>query len=636
MRLGRYFYSKVILFLFLLQFSINNELSQLYHFDDQLGVQLDIRNDLNYSYKTIDSYDSESHFTGLPKKDIKKQSTTPIIEKNEVYNESSIISIENNEALNSSRITNNWKGTGDINDPIIISGLKIADPWAFWQVSLINTSLYVKIENNFISARKFAIQIQSASNIILENNIIMDFFNGGIMIDRVQNLTILNNTIIGKGTAINLAQSNYSIIQNNTIKSEYNYGINVAAGSYHALIEKNIIYETQYGMELQYVTANSTISGNLFQNCVALAVKINSNVYNLFEYNTFYYCQNPFYICTPTPIVIRYNNFILKDQESDFGLVYDNIVVYGNFYSSWVEPDLDEDGIIDRPKPLNPNTHLDLTPSAKLFPENRIQITTNISFDTNKMSDITLSINDLSSNYLVNWTPCITNIKYPILYTLNLYCPDFESKLKIWQGYNKTEYIFNASKYNTLINCRFTIGASYINEENIEIQLLESVSSTIIDIRREDVQYTFTTFVIDEFDLNIKPLYDEFGNSFSYSVILIPNIKNKNINDYRVNGIWYFPKDSFYLSNDTNVTEYSFNLKEIPEISKGDYKLVIVINFGNQYITHRYEIIYYINPIVTFASLAVILIGILGLFLIFREIKKKKTRLKINHQTYLT
>jgi parallel beta-helix repeat protein len=213
-----------------------------------------------------------------------------------------------------------FPGTGTINDPFRIENFNVSG-FDATLISVANTNVHFRIKNNFLNGlntNPFCINLLNVSNCVIEDNIVLNSMNVGIILENASNNLIINNTVSGhgeggvwilhfsndnqiinntisdndigdginidnsqenlifnnvvcrnRGSGISVWPSNKSIlfhpinnqVINNTVYDNNYYGINLEYGK-NNLISNNIIYDNNQGGLLVEQSSNSTIKGN--------------------------------------------------------------------------------------------------------------------------------------------------------------------------------------------------------------------------------------------------------------------------------------------------------------------------------------------------------------------------------------
>ena len=225
---------------------------------------------------------------------------------------------------------------GDINPGDINPGdINPGDGMEFYSIDFID----LVIENNTISGfNGYGIYAYSDVyvDILVVNNTISNCTKSGIFVERGYGVFILNNTLYNCSRGIELMNTIFVDIMNNTIYDQDSSGVQLIRTE-DVWILWNEIYDNPIGIDLMNST-DCWIELNDILNCSSYGVYLDSLSSWNFVFN---------------------NNFIgnnwgtkAGDQAYDAGT--DNawnrsFPIAGNYWSDWISPDDDENGIVDNP-----------------------------------------------------------------------------------------------------------------------------------------------------------------------------------------------------------------------------------------------------------------------------------------------
>lgn len=180
------------------------------------------------------------------------------------YTISDTIKIGNNSELISMAFSEGWSGDGSSTNPFIISGFEISGVGPGIYIG--NTNLYLIIKDCYVHnhtwqdwiSRGIGIEIFNSTNIIIENNRIESCYNGGILIDSSDNVTLISNDckdvdicienanynhLLGNycsGGSIFLDNSEYNIVKANIVKNFLSTGISISKSNYLILDDNDL------------------------------------------------------------------------------------------------------------------------------------------------------------------------------------------------------------------------------------------------------------------------------------------------------------------------------------------------------------------------------------------------------------
>ncbi len=320
------------------------------------------------------------------------------------------INIHGNADFLSQASNESWHGTGTSDDPIIITGYNIT--CLFARLYIKDTDLYFQVKNNLIDGvnrGRCAIILFNVTHGTFINNIICNsgsaihvgggttnntfvgnvLYNsfGGMWLEpSAHNNTVYNNFSYNNTYDGIWCESSNNRIYNNTLYDNNDMGIWLDSGS-NNLIFNNTIYGNGYGM-LVWNTSNNVIASNTFTNnsnrgstiftnisnrgiWVLNATKntfvgnnilnsdygifLNRSESNIFSNNTISGSTNYSVSITSSSRnnVLMWNDFITgRDNSSQAYDAGSNNTFTSNYWSDWISPDVDVNGIVDDAYPI--------------------------------------------------------------------------------------------------------------------------------------------------------------------------------------------------------------------------------------------------------------------------------------------
>ncbi|MFX0064920.1 MAG: nitrous oxide reductase family maturation protein NosD [Candidatus Hermodarchaeota archaeon] len=257
------------------------------------------------------------------------------------YMEHSPIFISGNADFLAQATIEGWSGTGTPADPIIIADLKINYSTGYWTRTLIgiqNTDLCFQIRNNLLqggakTAITYGISLENVTHAIFEiiNNTILNNDIGISVVSSGSNLTLISNTIINCDLGIYIESSYSTTINNNNIRDN-TFGISLL-GSNDINLSTNTFSNNNVGITLKNIDSAIIFANNLYNH--SLGIKLYTSAFN----NRIQ--ENDFIWNSP--------NF-LASQAADDGT---NNTFERNYWADWIHPDVNFDGIVDHPYPID-------------------------------------------------------------------------------------------------------------------------------------------------------------------------------------------------------------------------------------------------------------------------------------------
>ena len=220
------------------------------------------------------------------------------------------LSIKGDSNLDLLAIEEGWPGDGSFKDPYQIQDYFFFGEGDIRIISIENTRKFVTIKDCYISSGKdYGIYLNNVSNIIISNSLVKNN-SAGLRITNSINISVLNNVIISNGwSGISFRNTLNSTLEKNTISNNSNGCF--AENSHNLIISANIFSENRRnGIFLMY-SSNCLISSNDFLDNHSPdfdnAQGLDDGIFNNFSYN---------------------------------------------FWSDWITPDENHDGLVDNPYSL--------------------------------------------------------------------------------------------------------------------------------------------------------------------------------------------------------------------------------------------------------------------------------------------
>ena len=168
-----------------------------------------------------------------------------------------------------------WPGNGTAGNPYEIEGLEILGENGPC-IIVYNTVAHFVVENCFLRAGHYGIEMYRLSNATIRNNVIFQFIQNGIYLDGAGNNTIEENVIYNEALSAEGAvfvldnyktgQSRNNIIRDNLCRVEYGYAIKLLY-SHNASIIGNNCSSNEHGTGIYLIgSENATISDNICNN----------------------------------------------------------------------------------------------------------------------------------------------------------------------------------------------------------------------------------------------------------------------------------------------------------------------------------------------------------------------------------
>ncbi|MFX1533411.1 MAG: nitrous oxide reductase family maturation protein NosD, partial [Promethearchaeota archaeon] len=257
------------------------------------------------------------------------------------YMEHSPIFISGNADFLAQAAIEGWSGTGSQEDPIIIADKKINYSANYLTRTLIeiqNTDLCFQIRNNLLQGGAettitYGISLENVThgNFEIINNSVLNNDIGIRVVSSGSNLTLVSNKIVNCDHGIYIESSHSTTINDNNIRDN-TFGISLV-GSKEIHLVTNTFSNNNVGITLKNIE-NTIIFGNNIYNH-SLGIKLHTSTFNNWVQ------ENDFI----------WNSFnFLASQAADDGT---NNTFENNYWADWIHPDVNNDGIVDNPYPID-------------------------------------------------------------------------------------------------------------------------------------------------------------------------------------------------------------------------------------------------------------------------------------------
>ena len=177
----------------------------------------------------------------------------------------------------------------------------------------------------------------------------------GIQVVYLSQSTILNNTFVGSSSGLSLTHAENNIIRNNFIDQNNGEAVRLSY-TIDCQFSHNFISDSGQGIFL-HRSAYNTIFDNLIYKISEQGLYIDYSDHNTIFLNSIINCTDyGIYMIYSTNTTVCSNNFLHNaPTEASQGLCFNvdpstsNNLFDLNFWNDWVQPDLDNDNIVDNP-----------------------------------------------------------------------------------------------------------------------------------------------------------------------------------------------------------------------------------------------------------------------------------------------
>ena len=461
--------------------------SNLFNFSMKLVILILILN-INSSLINESNFQLENGFT-----------------ENSISSKSSIslnYSISNPKIItkNSQFSLHGFSGNGTIEDPYIIENLSISNNTSDLIV-IESTTVYFIIRNCFLNSINNSfngISLENVSNGLLVNNTIINAYSGIYLISSTYN-TIVNNTVRDcsySGLFLNDSARNLFIknkiidnyqgitfrsfsklnsidkniilsgsigihfktscsnnnITNNIISFNADKGIYFFSGSARNIISNNSLRNNDCGIFTFYSSDNNITSNIIENNRIGIHITHLSTriivTNNIIRNNSFFGLQIGYIddyegvtYCLITRNTFTDNGIVNNSQASDYES-YNTFIL--NYWSDWISPDNDIDGIVDIPYIIDGNN--DNNDYYPLVSDNK-----NISFHF--LNEPIIHIPNIEQFGIglihVKWMPAVDSFGFSVFYSLFYTNDEGDTWITLTNNSLNTIYYWNATLFDS-------------------------------------------------------------------------------------------------------------------------------------------------------------------------------------------
>ena len=232
------------------------------------------------------------------------------------------------------------------------------------------------LKNNNCSNNRIGIYLRISSNSSMVNNTCNSNTQHGIYLYSTSDNDLSNNDCSNNSHGVWLWLSSNNTISNNNCSNNV-VGIRLYSSSNNTISNNNCNFNSNYGIYLESSSDNNTIVGNLLINnsSYGVTVRSGSNNNGIWD-NTFIGNNGTVSVYNPSRIQANddsTNNW-WNSSHSPHG--------YGNYWSDWLTPDNDTNGVIDLPYNVSGSAGVNDCYPLSFVPEKTPPITTDASTGT--------------------------------------------------------------------------------------------------------------------------------------------------------------------------------------------------------------------------------------------------------------
>ncbi|MFX1512203.1 MAG: right-handed parallel beta-helix repeat-containing protein [Promethearchaeota archaeon] len=255
------------------------------------------------------------------------------------------ILIDGNGNFSNQANAEGWSGHGTANNPYMIEGLSITGSFNNDLIVISNTDVYFKITNCLFTEGDTGIRLDHVQNGYIINNTVNNNSGSGIHLENTANITLVNNTITNNDYVGIAHFDSYNItLSGNRVVNSGSWGIDFNDSWNNTLLGNTITQSSSYGIILTRSDSN-IITNNTITSNQGAGIWIHMNSDN----NRMYY-----------------NNLLSNYGCQAHDGISGNVFSY-NYWDDWTSPDTNDDGIVDKPYPIEGNAN-NQDPFPLIFP----------------------------------------------------------------------------------------------------------------------------------------------------------------------------------------------------------------------------------------------------------------------------
>jgi parallel beta-helix repeat protein len=297
------------------------------------------------------------------------------------------------------------------------------------------------LTNNTVANNSWdGIRLFSSGNNTLVGNTIANNSRDGIYLLSSGSITLTNNTVTNNERGIFLYSSGNNTLVGNTVANNSWDGIRLFSSWNNILIGNTVATNGWVGIFL-YSSGNNTLVGNTVANNNGFGLGLDFSENNTLVGNTV--ANNDwvgiFIYRLSYNIGVRYNDF--SGNNAGSFQAYDdgssNIFAF-NFWDDWISPDIDADGVVDTPYPIEGDAY-NQDPYPRVFPQNHVfshlLVRPRIIFPNGG--------ENLSGKVLVSWIPALDSQGHSISYSIYYSVDDENTWILLGSQLLDTEFLWD-------------------------------------------------------------------------------------------------------------------------------------------------------------------------------------------------
>ncbi|UCG03084.1 MAG: right-handed parallel beta-helix repeat-containing protein [Candidatus Heimdallarchaeota archaeon] len=184
---------------------------------------------------------------------------------------------------NDNDLNNSFPGKGTMDNPIRIEGYNITAPSGD-MISIHDTTFYFRIANcllNGLASADRGISLWNVKNGIVENNTVINTFNGILLVSSNDN-EILNNTCYN---GLTIRESKNNLISRNIVKNHTQDGL-LLDSSDNNIVSHNIVTNNFEGIAISFSSDNNIIANNTVHHNPSYGIYVKMSENNTIHDNT--------------------------------------------------------------------------------------------------------------------------------------------------------------------------------------------------------------------------------------------------------------------------------------------------------------------------------------------------------------
>ncbi|MHA2107620.1 MAG: NosD domain-containing protein [Candidatus Hodarchaeales archaeon] len=352
--------------------------------------------------------------------------------------------------------------------------------YSYFGIELRGSNGNLIMDNLILNNDNDGINLEESNSNTLSGNLIVENYDTGILVgfSSEANLVFNNTLSDNRWRGIAIENAGGTIVTNNSVSNSI-YGIYNEYAS-RSVISSNFIFNNSLQALHIHYSSNVEVSGNIVSNTYdGYAIMLlesdhvhlsKNHIINNIDFAIFLRSDTEF-------ITIIQNNFISNNPNSfEVAQAYDdgsnNIFIY-NYWDDWTIADLDADGIVDVPYPLEGSVF-----NSDLYPY------TTPNFQNHRLGGLNIIYpnggENLERNAVIYWTPALDTLDHSVEYSIFVSPEGGNSWILLVSKLTFTSYLWDISTFNSSTSYIIKVVATC--SEGLEVDDISDNSFSIFNL----------------------------------------------------------------------------------------------------------------------------------------------------------